>query len=543
MRRVRHRAAPVVMFLALGLAVACSDPVTVSPTRVEGDAVPWFAGGVEEAFEQAARLGKPLFLYWGAVWCPPCHNLKNEIFARPEFAERIRDFIPVYLDGDTERAQIWGERFDVSSYPTVVLFSPSGVEVFRMPSDVTVDRYAELLDAAIARFRPVHELLAEVLRVGPGQADRQDLELVAFHSWSQDRGLSMASRGTLEGFLTLYLQTPAVYEMARSRFLTLALESAMAASTGHPEGCQDRSSRDRPVPDEEQRREMLSGLLGVLSRADLWVVNKHFLTLRSADTVDFLTPAPGPARAGLVEAWLTAARGMEEHPQFSTTERLYALLPRLELARIDGPRDGPLPPELVEHVRGRADWVRAHVTDEGELQTVLNMAAWLLSLSGLDAEAVELLTEMMVAAEAPNYFMSTLGAMSGNDPERALYWHRMAYDRASHGSTRFRWGASFLQSMIELTPDAEDAILEASEEILGELLTLDDAFSGRNYAYLGDLEGRYRAWANDAPTRQQILARIRELVHARCEGYEDGGPDSPRRRCLCFLAATTGAGS
>ena len=31
----------------------------------------WFEGSVEEAFNRSKQLDKPLFLYWGAVWCPP----------------------------------------------------------------------------------------------------------------------------------------------------------------------------------------------------------------------------------------------------------------------------------------------------------------------------------------------------------------------------------------------------------------------------------------------------------------------------------------
>jgi hypothetical protein len=45
-----------------------------------------------------------LFLYWGAVWCPPCNRVKSEIFARDEFIQRSRSKL-CHLDGDSAGAQ------------------------------------------------------------------------------------------------------------------------------------------------------------------------------------------------------------------------------------------------------------------------------------------------------------------------------------------------------------------------------------------------------------------------------------------------------
>jgi len=34
--------------------------------------IAWFDGSIDQAFALARAQDKPLFLYWGAVWCPPC---------------------------------------------------------------------------------------------------------------------------------------------------------------------------------------------------------------------------------------------------------------------------------------------------------------------------------------------------------------------------------------------------------------------------------------------------------------------------------------
>ena len=103
--------------------------------------IDWFAGGVDAAFAAARAANKPVFLYWGAEWCPPCAQIKTTIFSKREFQERSRLFVPVYLDGDTPSAQKYGERFGVVGYPTMILFKPDGTEITRLPGGVDVARY------------------------------------------------------------------------------------------------------------------------------------------------------------------------------------------------------------------------------------------------------------------------------------------------------------------------------------------------------------------------------------------------------------------
>ena len=40
------------------------------------DGIDWHDGDLQAAFDRAGAENKPLFLYWGAVWCPPCNQIK-----------------------------------------------------------------------------------------------------------------------------------------------------------------------------------------------------------------------------------------------------------------------------------------------------------------------------------------------------------------------------------------------------------------------------------------------------------------------------------
>ena len=145
--------------------------------------IAWFEGTVEEAFEIALAEDKPLFLYWGAVWCPPCHYLKDKVFKKPEFVAQSRKFVAVYLDGDTDRAQAWGEKLEISGYPTVLVLTPAGEEVMRMSTGIPVEEYNGVLQAALAQMRPIKQVLDDVLAGGVANADETALELLANYSW------------------------------------------------------------------------------------------------------------------------------------------------------------------------------------------------------------------------------------------------------------------------------------------------------------------------------------------------------------------------
>ena len=129
-----------------------------------GDAgISWYKGDVDAAFAAAKEENKPVFLYWGAVWCPPCNQVKATIFNRQDFIERSRFFVPVYIDGDTPSAQRLGARFNVSGYPTMILLKANGSEITRLPGEVDAEQYMRVLTLGMNGARPVKETLDTAL--------------------------------------------------------------------------------------------------------------------------------------------------------------------------------------------------------------------------------------------------------------------------------------------------------------------------------------------------------------------------------------------
>lgn len=190
--------------------------------------IDWFSGDVDAAFAAARKADKPVFLYWGAEWCPPCAQIKTTIFSKREFQQRSRLFVPVYLDGDTPSAQKYGERFGVIGYPTMILFKPDGTEITRLPGGVDVARYARILDVALADARPVSDILAAA-RSGDAVTSN-DWKLLAYYSWSTDAGHVLPADQQLATFRALAQRCPAELPAECARFFFAYLGAAATAS-------------------------------------------------------------------------------------------------------------------------------------------------------------------------------------------------------------------------------------------------------------------------------------------------------------------------
>jgi thioredoxin-related protein len=533
-RRIRPTSLLLVGLLGLACGASAPETETSPEDTAAATEVAWFEGTADEAFAYAKAEGKPLFLYWGAEWCPPCHYLKDKIFQQPDFVERSRDFVAVYLDGDDASAQILGEQLDVQGYPTVMVYSAEGDELLRMPSDVPVSRYSAIMDRALRLDRPVKEILDSVLAVGPAQSEEGDLDVLAYYSWGQDSQIDLPEDERLGTFRRLWEETPAELAGVRARFLDLYVGEAARSARNAEDG-------DTPALRPDQRAQLTTAMLTLLADPDLCRENVFGVTYGADSAIDLLQPEPGAERTALLDAWRAAAQRFESDEELSTDDRLTALVTSINLARLESEvEDSPLPESLLAHTREHVAWAVGEVSGGSELQTVLSTAAFLLDEVGLAQEARDLLADKLDEAAAPYYFMSFLARLKNDagETDEALALYRQAWQSAGGRYTRFRWGTTYLRRLMDLSPERAEAIEADSLTILDELLTHDDAFALGNSFRLGQLEKAYRAWNEDA-AHEEIVGRIGDRVRSACERYPAEGDDSQQARCAAFLETTS----
>ena len=210
-------------------------------TSTSHDAILWHAGDIDSAFAVARSARKPVLLYWGADWCPPCSRLKATVFRRPEFVERTRLFVAVNLNGDDPGAQRLGEEFDVAGYPTVIVLSPDREEITRIAIGLEMEQYVNALDIALAATQPASAAYSAVLS---GVATESDLRLLASYSWTQDNERLLPKSQLATALRTLETWYPAHLAVEKSRIF-LAYLAAYGTSA---------SEEDEvlPLPVEEQ---------------------------------------------------------------------------------------------------------------------------------------------------------------------------------------------------------------------------------------------------------------------------------------------------
>lgn len=92
-----------------------------------------------KAKELAKKEKKNLLIeFTGSDWCPPCIQMRKEVFSKPEFVDQVKkDYILVELDFPKKDEEIakknrpFAEEFKIEGYPTIVLLDSEGKEFSR----------------------------------------------------------------------------------------------------------------------------------------------------------------------------------------------------------------------------------------------------------------------------------------------------------------------------------------------------------------------------------------------------------------------------
>ncbi len=495
----------------------------------DGTGIRWVNGDVEAAFALAKAENKPLFLYWGAEWCPPCHLIKATVFKKRKFVERSRLFVPVYLDGDTESAQRYGEQFAVMGYPTVVVFDPDGTEIIRISSGITIDAYADVLDVTMSTMRPVKEIANATLAGAPPSA--RECTLLAYYSWEQDNETILADLDRVNLYRTMLDQCQGDQAEEASRLYILYLQEIMAGADP------GEDSETEPVPlAAEQKQEAVARLHAILAEPALVRANVYPLLFQGAAMARAVTETGSAEREALVAAFYAAYDRLADDDKVYTNERLYTAMAKVRFERIDD-EQAELSEVLKDEIRAKVAWADGITENVYERQTVMNVAWNTMSEAGLDAEANAMLMAEIGRSAEPYYFMLSLAELAerAGRSDEAIAWLKRAYEESRGRATRFQWGVNYVTGLIEMAPEDAEAIGEATLTVFGELGdNAEDAFYQRNRVRMERLEKKFLEWNADG-AYADTLGSIRTGVLTICEQIPAGAES--RITCESFLAA------
>ncbi|MBC8055273.1 MAG: thioredoxin family protein [Rhizobiales bacterium] len=478
---------------------------------------------VDAAFAQAKAETKPVFVYWGAKWCPPCNQVKATLFNRQDFIERSRAFVPVYVDGDSPGAQKLGARFKVSGYPTMVLFNPQGTELTRLPGEVEAERYTQVLTLGMNAQKPVKEVLAQAKTGGAGLTPN-DWRLLAFYSWDTDQQQLVPKDGVPALLKQLADACPADQTEIATRLRLKALAAVDAKAPAAPDAAAQAT------------------LLKVLADAPAARAYMDVLTNYATDITRAVSAPGTPQRTELLAAFDTALKRFEADTTLSRADRMTALIAQVDLATIDAPKpkDGApamkpqLPEALLADIREHTARADREITDGYERQAVITAAAYLLQRAGLGAESDALLKANLAKSHSPYYLMSSLAgnAKARGDKAEALNWYEQAFDKSEGPATRLQWGASYVNALVELGPTEEARIEKAASQLFAEAAKQPDAFYERSGRSLQRIGTKLQSW-NQGGAHAAAMKRLQTQLDGVCNALEANDPK--RENCVALL--------
>lgn len=515
------RFSSLVVALTLSLALAACGPQDTSPPAVSPGAastarggptgaIAWRQGDVDDAFAEARASGRPVLLYWGAVWCPPCNQLKATLFKQADFIALTRNFVPVYLDGDLPDAQAWGEQFSIKGYPTLIVLSPDRRELTRLAGGSDTPALVGALQRAVSQRASVADVL-QVALDSPASLDHDDWQALADYGWEVDAN-RLSGTASAEGVLGR-LADAAPDEVLRRRFALRALP----VPTDGP----------RSTPSEDTRP-LLDALL---ASPDELYANRETLFYKGASLVQQASRDRSEAQrlgADLVAALEDAV----DRSGQADSERLALTLTELQLHRQthDG---GPLPEALVEKARQRAGAAEAGAKTLYERQATISTAAYLLEQVGDAREAEALLLAELKRSHTPYYYMPALADLAEKRGDRAaaVDWLRQAYETSEGPATRVQWGVLYVDGLVRLRPDDNQAIEAAAAQVIAELDGKPQRYHQRTRQRFERLAATLAAWSK-THRQQDVLARLQARMAQNCNGQGAGAEGTA---CLHWL--------
>jgi thiol-disulfide isomerase/thioredoxin len=497
-------------------------PQPVSAAHADAPGIAWFSGSVDQAFAAAKAQNRPVFLYWGATWCPPCQQLKATVFNRPDFIRTTQLFVPVYLDGDDPGAQKWGEIFKVAGYPTLVVLNAQRAEIARIAGSMDLSQFASVLSTALGDLQPVNKLLTD--------ASRRPLKLnecrrLAYNGWIlEPPDLAVPARLARQ-LSSAAAHCPADANAERARLQVIAAYYAAADAAHEPPG----------KPASAALKARIGDVLAILAQPQLadsvadvlqWLDESFFHALA----------AEQPRLVPTVLAEYSAAMDSNaDDSRYAAADQLGAVAAKLGAIKTLGP-GGTIPKPAIAAANARIDAALAANQLPYMRSGIINSALHIYDEADENELGYTLVKGELDHTATPFYYEADLADLCEalGRKDEAVSWLARAYRESQGAATRFQWGALYASGLMRMQPERADEIATVTGQVLDELGGPDRIYQ-RARLRLGKLDKDLQAW-NDAAkgAHQDVLRNLHGRMQKICGKIPAAEP--ARQSCDAFLA-------
>ncbi|MBM4251611.1 MAG: thioredoxin family protein [Deltaproteobacteria bacterium] len=488
--------------IALVSGAHASSENAASPThQIPGS--PWYGGSLTAALAEAKAKHKHVLLYWGAVWCPPCNELKSQVFSQEKFATLMRPMIAVALDGDSEEAQAWGEKLRVQGYPTVLLLAPDGQELMRLPTAVNMDEFEAALVNALKHPGGLQAALERGLA---GTATPDDWKLLANVPWHEESDASR-SGDLISKLRILVINIPRALTEERAKLVALLLTTLTGT---HP---QDAGASEAPKLAAQELKWLLSDPVATIAARSLFAY--------STDVLVWTYPTNDSHEIDADQLWLKAATLVAGAKESSLDTRLWASVAPMQVYRARHPGE-KMPSELRALVMREVARSDEAAKTSYERKAVITGAATLLrDIGDLDG-ARALLANELKHTDTPWYLLASaahLEKAAGNDTA-ALALIAKARKAAKGRASKLQWTQADITMTASIqNPKQLARLTQLVKDFYRNATTLEDGFQGRNARTAAKVASAIQPFLGQRPIKKAI-----ENASKRCARQKQPGP-------------------
>jgi protein disulfide-isomerase len=496
-------------------ATSTAAETDLSAVHADSPGIAWFNGDVNAAFATAKSSGKPVLLYWGAQWCPPCKQLKSAVFNRPDFIEKSKLFVAVYLDGDLPDAQKFGDEFRVTGYPTVVVLKSDRTEITRIAGNMDLSLYAGVLDNALGDVRPVKDVI-DIAVKGEGPLAADDCRRLAYHAFGlEDDGVFPAAR-LQSAFENAARTCPAELSRERAR---LHIRAAEQATIRQKDTIAKGGKADKSLTVAIVRvNELLADQKLAMANADALRGLRGEFFLAARQTLPQLAPT-------LRQRWMTTADAATANQDFAPADQLAAQLMKITAAKAFAV-DGKVPTDVRSVALATASKMLAVQQEAYVRAGVVNSAINIYIALDDWERARDLLSLEATTSNTPHYYIGDLADVEEHlgNTQRSVELLAEAYAQAKGPASRFQWGYQYLEGLLRLTPDDLPTIEKVGLEVIAEL-DGPNRIHRRTLSRLNKLDQKLRDW-NTSAARAAVTAKLRASVLSACQKSKVDGATS-----------------